>query len=96
MLFDNFKGHTMVQFVQKEANHQTILGFGGAVNDDGTLTVIRGYFKEGTPTDVDYGMCKFFYKNGHRSTIFCTMVVDEAGRRTAALVSFDIAPGQTN
>jgi regulator of extracellular matrix RemA (YlzA/DUF370 family) len=93
--FDDYKGHVMVQFVQKEAHHTPILGFAGRMEEDGIMMNLdHVYLVAGQPTTVSEGWCKFFFKNRHMSGIFCGMKVDETGRRTTAVVVFDPAPGQ--
>jgi hypothetical protein len=93
--FDDYKGHVMIQFVQKESHHGPILGFAGKVEDDGIMmSVDHAYLIAGTPTTVSDGVCKFFFKNRHMSGIFCGIKVDETGRRTTAVVTFNAAPGQ--
>jgi hypothetical protein len=93
--FDDYKGHVMVQFAQKESHHGPILGFSGKVEDDGIMmSVDHVYLTTGTPTTVSDGVCKFFFKNRHMSGIFCGIKVDETGRRTTAIVAFNAAPGQ--
>ena len=93
--FDDYKGHVMVQFTQKEAHHSPILGFAGRVNDDGIMMrVDHVYFVTGQPTTVSDGWCKFFFKNRHMSGIFCGALIDETGRRTTATVAFNPEPGQ--
>lgn len=39
--FDDYKGHMMVQFTQKQANHSPILGFAGRVEDDGVMMLLQ-------------------------------------------------------
>jgi hypothetical protein len=95
MFFDDYKGHALIQFVQKEAHHTPILGFAGKVEDGGILMIVdHAYLTQGSPTKVDEGWCKFFFKNRHMSEIFCGIKVDETGRRTTAVVAFEAAPGQ--
>jgi hypothetical protein len=92
--FDDYKGHVMIQFVQKQAHHTPILGFAGKVEDDGIIMKIdHVYLKEGQATTVSDGLCKFFLKNRQMSGIFCGMMVDETGRRTTAVVAFKPATG---
>lgn len=94
--FDDYKGHVMVQFAQKEAHHTPILGFAGKVEDDGIMMALdHVYLTEGQATTVSDGWCKFFFKNQHMSGIFCGMKVDETGSRTTAMVVFNPAPGQS-
>ena len=93
--FDDYKGHVMVQFVQKEAHHTPILAFSGRVENDGVMMPLeKVYLTPGAPTKVSEGVCKFFFKGQNMSGIFCGMKVDETGRRTTAVVGFDAAPGQ--
>lgn len=93
--FDDYKGHVLIQFAQKESHHGPILGFSGKVNDDGIMmSVDHVYLMAGVPTTVSDGACKFFFKNRRMSGIFCGMKVDETGRRTTAVVVFNAAPGQ--
>jgi hypothetical protein len=93
--FDNYKGHVMVQFTQKESHHGPTLGFAGKVEDDGiVMSVDHVYLTTGQPTPVSGGVCKFFFKGRHMSGIFCGMKVDETGRRTTAVVDFNAAPEQ--
>src|SRR5712692_2130268 len=88
--FDDYKGHVMIQFTQKEAHHGPILGFSGKVEDDGIMmSVDHVYLIAGQPTTVSDGGCKFFFKNRHMSGIFCGIKVDETGRRTTAIVAFN-------
>jgi hypothetical protein len=95
MFFDDYSGHVLVQFAQKEAHHGPILGFSGRVQEDGIMmSVDRVYLTAGPPTTVSYRLCKFFFKNRHMSEIFRGIKVDETGRRTTAVVSFNAAPGQ--
>ena len=93
--FDDYKGHVMVQFAQKESHHSPILGFSGRVEDDGIMmSVDHVYLVQGQATTVSDGSCKFFFKNRQMSGIFCGMKVDKTGRRTTAVVVFNAAPGQ--
>jgi hypothetical protein len=93
--FDDYKGHVMIQFAEKESHHGPILGFSGKVEDDGIMmSVNRVYLTAGTATTVSDGACKFFFKNRHVSGIFCGIKVDETGRRTTAVVSFNAARAQ--
>jgi len=94
-LFDDYKGHVMIQFAQAKAHHTPILGFSGRVEDDGIMmSVDHVYLAVGQSTTVSDGNCKFFFKNRHVSGISCGMMVDEEGRRTTAIISFDAATGQ--
>ena len=58
------------------------------------MSVDHAYLTAGTPTTVSDGVCKFFFKNRHMSGIFCGIKVDETGRRSTAVVTFNAAPGQ--
>jgi hypothetical protein len=91
MFFDDYKGHVLIQFAQKESHHGPILGFSGKAEDDGVMmSVDHAYLTVGTPKTVSDGACKFFFKNRRMSGIFCGLNVDETGRRTTAMVSFDV------
>jgi hypothetical protein len=77
--FDDYKGHVMIQFAQKEAHHTPILGFAGKIEDDGVMMALdHVYLTAGQPTTVSEGWCKFFFKNRHMSGIFCGMKVESA------------------
>jgi hypothetical protein len=52
------------------------------------------YLSPGESTTVSDGACKFFFQNRHITGIVCGMKVDETGRRTTAVVTFNAAPGQ--
>jgi len=92
---DDYKGHVMVHFAQKESHHSPILGFAGHVEDDGIMMPIdHVYLVPGQATTVSDGWCKFFFTNKQLSGIMCGMKVDETGRRTTAVVVFNTAPGQ--
>jgi hypothetical protein len=94
-LFDDYKGHMMILFVQKESHHGPILGFAGKVEADGVfMSVDHVYLTAGSRTTVSDGACKFFFKHRHMSSIVCGMKVDETGRRTTAIVVFNAAPRQ--
>ncbi len=98
--FDDYPGHVMIQFAQKESQHSPILGFAGRIEarqpgDVGTMIHVDSvYLAPGQATTVSDGSCKLFSKNRHLSELFCGMKVDETGRRTTAVVVFDVAPGQ--
>jgi hypothetical protein len=93
--FDDYKGHVMIQFAQKESHHSPTLGFAGRVEDDGIMMQVDSvYLEPGQATTVSDGSCKFFFKKPHLTNIVCGMKVDESGRRTTAVVVFNAAPGQ--
>ena len=93
--FDDYKGHEMVQFAQRESHHSPILGFAGRVEDDGIMMQVDTvYLVPGQAMKVSDGWCKFFSKNRQMSDIVCGMKVDETGRRTTAAVVFNAAPAQ--
>jgi hypothetical protein len=93
--FGDYKGHVMVQFAQKESNHSPLLGFSGRLEDDGIMMQLDTvYLVPGQATTVSDGSCKFFFENRQLSGIMCGMKVDETGRRTTAVVVFNVAPGQ--
>jgi hypothetical protein len=92
---DDYKGHVMIQFAQKESHHSPILGFSGRVEDDGIMMPVdHVYLVPGQATIVSDGWCKFFLKDRQLSGIMCGMKVDETGRRTTAVVVFNAAPRQ--
>jgi hypothetical protein len=98
--FDDYAGHVLINFSQKEANHAPILGFAGQIEarepgDVGTMMqVYTVYLGTGEATKVSDGWCKLFLKKQQLSGIGCGMKVDETGRRTTAVVVFNAAPGQ--
>jgi hypothetical protein len=98
--FDDYTGHVMINFSQNESNHSPILGFAGRIEarqpgDVGTMMQVNSvYLRTGDATAVSEGWCKLFFKDQQLSGIACGMKVDEAGRRTTAVVVFDVAPGQ--
>ncbi len=59
------------------------------------MQVYNVYLGTGEATTVSDGTCKLFFKNRQLSGIGCGMKVDETGRRTVAIVTFDVTPGQT-
>jgi hypothetical protein len=92
---EDYKGHVMVQFMQKESHHSPILGFAGRTDEDGIFMQVDSvYLSPGESTTVSDGACKFFFQNRHITGIVCGMKVDETGRRTTAVVTFNAAPGQ--
>jgi hypothetical protein len=98
--FDDYPGHVMIQFVQNESHHSPTLGFAGRIEsrqpgDDGTMIQVNSvYLTPGEATTVSDGSCELFFKDQQLSGIFCGMKVDETGRRTVAIVVFNVAPGQ--
>lgn len=93
--YANANHHMMFQFTEKEAHHAQILGFAGVMDKDGILMrVDRIYLEPGHPTPVDEGYCRFFFKGHTFTAVVCGAKVDEDGRRTTAVVAFDVAPGQ--
>ena len=94
--FDDYKGHVLVQFVQKQSHHSGIIGFSGKVEERGQFMPVEHVFLsgDGTPVTVSDGACKFFFKGKNLSGIGCGVKIDETGRRTTAIVSFNAAPNQ--
>ncbi len=99
--FGNDKGHLLIDFSEKESKHPQVLGFAGQVlggsmtSEYGvTLQVKNVYLRTGEPTTVSDGTCTLFFKDLQLSGIGCAMKVDETGRRTVAIVAFDVTPGQ--
>ena len=97
---DDYTGHVLIQFSQKESHHSPILGFGGRIEarqpaDVGTMVQVdHVYLVPGQAATVSDGSCKFFFKNQKMSGIMCGMKVDETGRRTTAIVVFNVSPDQ--
>jgi hypothetical protein len=89
--YSDHKGHILVQFVEKEANHPQIVGFAGRLDDENIMKVEHVYLGAGggKPITVSEGYCKFFVKNQKVSSIVCGMKVDETGRRTVAVIGFE-------
>jgi hypothetical protein len=98
--FDDYEGHVMIDFSQKESHHSPILGFAGRIEtrplEDGgrMMQVYNVYLGTGEATTVSDGSCKLFFKSQQLSGIGCGMKVDDTGRRTVATVTFDVTPGQ--
>jgi hypothetical protein len=99
--FDDYPGHVLIDFSQKESKHSPIIGFAGRfearqLEDGGRMMQIYNvYLGTGEATTVSDGWCKLFFKSQQLSGIGCSMKVDETGRRTVAIVTFDVTPGQT-
>lgn len=92
---DDYKGHTMVQFTQKDSHHSPILGFAGRLEEEGKMMKVDTvYLVPGNATTVSDGVCKFFFANRQLSGIMCGMKVDETGRRTTAIVAFNTVPSR--
>jgi hypothetical protein len=93
--YDNHYSHIMIGFLEKKANHPSILAFAGQVENDGiTMPVDNVYLEPGKATPVSDGECRFSFEDGHMKNIDCVMKADEDGRRTVAAVEFNAAPGQ--
>jgi hypothetical protein len=93
--FDDYKGHVMVQFGRKKSLHPQIISFAGRVEDAGIMMQVDSvYLVSGEKVIPSRGECKFFFKNRHLSGIVCYMSVDGIDRRTAAVMTFDLSPGQ--
>ncbi|MFT8655951.1 MAG: hypothetical protein ABF785_04575 [Acetobacter papayae] len=83
-------GQTLVQFSQKESHHNPYLGYAGKLSNDGnTMNVERIFFTPQDSAIVSEGMCKFFFKEKTLTGIMCGAKLDETGRRTTAIVTFD-------
>ena len=90
--FDKNRKHLQINFTQKESMHNQILGFSGWLEENGImLKLSKVYLNPGKSTTVSDGWCKFFLSGANLKSIFCGMSADEAGRRTTAMVIFDIA-----
>lgn len=99
--FDDYPGHVLINFSEKESQHSPFLGFAGRIEalkpgDVGTMMQVSNvYFATGQAIAVSDGWCKLFFKGQQLSGIGCGMKVDETGRRTVAIVTFDVSPGQS-
>jgi len=71
--FDDYKGHVLIQFSQKESHHGPILGFAGKVDDNGIIMSVDHVYlaAAGPPTTASEGGCKFYFKDRHMSGIAC-------------------------
>jgi hypothetical protein len=58
------------------------------------MAIDHVHLAAGPPTTVSDGARKFFFKDRHMSGVFCGANIDETGRRTTAVVSFNAAPLQ--
>lgn len=82
-------GKLLMQFAEKKAMHGSILAFGGRMDTPATMNVERVYFEPGSATQVDDGICKFFFDGRQKVTsVMCAAKVDESGRRTVQVVVF--------
>ena len=88
--FDDYRGHLLVQFVERGSSHPRILGFAGRLGADKIMQVENVYIgNDGTPSTVSDGYCQFNLKSQTNITIMCAMKLDEVGRRTIAVVDFE-------
>jgi hypothetical protein len=89
--FEDSKSHILINFSEKEAHHSPILGFSGYLNSEGdVMKVVNVYLSSGEAVTVSDGMCQLFFKDRRLTGLGCGMKVDETGRRTVALVAFDV------
>jgi hypothetical protein len=99
--FDDSPGHILINFSEKEAQHSPALGFAGRIEasdprDVGTMMRVSNvYLASGQATPVSDGWCKIFLKGEQLSGIGCGMKVEDAGRETVAIVTFNVSPGQS-
>lgn len=89
MTFDEAGNHKLIQFVDSQSNHSRILGFGGLMEDGGTLAVKNVYLETARSTAVSEGACRIFYDGGKIRNIVCGAKVDEGTRRTVPVVTFE-------
>jgi hypothetical protein len=95
VFFADNPNHVMVQFAERRAHHNQILGFAGLLDRDGiNLLADHLYLETGHPISANFGLCKFFFKAKQMTGIWCGSKVDEGGRRTAVVVDFRASPGQ--
>jgi hypothetical protein len=99
--FDDYPGHVLIDFSQKESHDSPVLGFAGQIEtrqpgDVGTMMQVNTVYlgPREKATTVSEGSCELFFANQQLSGIGCGMKVDETGRRTVAIVVFNVAPGQ--
>ena len=84
-------GDILVQFSQKESHHNPSLAYAGRMSSNkDIMNVERVYFAPQDYATVSDGACKFFYKNKALTGIMCGAKLDETGRRTTAIVTFDV------
>jgi hypothetical protein len=89
--FNDSKAHLLIQFLQKGSQHGEIRGFGGLLGDDNILRVKNLYLEKGMPpVSASDGYCKFFERKAELGSMMCAAMVDEQGRRTVAIVAFDV------
>ena len=85
------KNHFMLQFSEKESHHLPILAFSGYTTDDKSIIKLEHiYFQPGIPTIVSDGWCRFFFDGAALKDLMCGAKVDETGRRTVAIVEFQL------
>jgi hypothetical protein len=95
MAFGANKDHTLIQFLQKQAHHGQIIGYAGLMAPGQNILIVdHVYLKEGEPTQVTEGYCKFFYQATRISGVSCGAKIDEDGRRTVPIITFEASPGQ--
>jgi hypothetical protein len=93
--FSDDPKHVMVQFADSKSHHARQIGYAGMMDDEVMMNVRNVYLETGRPTPVAEGYCKFFFKEKNISGIACGAKVDEAGRRTVPVVSFNADPSST-
>lgn len=92
-------GHTIIDFSQKESRHANPLSFAGRFESpdgkaESTMQVNTVYLHPEEATTATEGKCKTVFEGQRLTGLICGVKVDEAGRRTLALVGFDAAPNQ--
>lgn len=93
--FTDSPNHILIDFTERGSHHSPMIGFSGMTDEAGILLNIeKVYLSTGDPATVSEGSCKLFFKAKRLVGIACGMRLDEAGRRTAAIVEFDAEPGQ--
>lgn len=91
MRFDEAGKHRLIQFLDSNANHSRILGFGGLMQDRAILAVKTVYLETARSVAASEGACKLFYNENRIAEIFCGAKVDEGDRRTVPIVTFEAA-----
>ena len=94
-VFSDNPKHVMIQFADSKSNHARQIGYAGMMEDEEIMNVRSVYLESGQPTPVADGNCKFFFSEKNISGIACGAKIDEAGRRTVPIVSFDADPPST-
>jgi hypothetical protein len=77
----------MIQFSEKRAHHNTVLGFAGHT-DKGILELERVYLEPNVPTYVTDGHCRLFFRKDTLTDILCGAEIIQEDRKTVVVVRF--------